>query len=61
MIWLENAEIYNVHLGCFIRGTLVIEDGCIAETTQARTAPEDAHVIDLAGRYLLPGLIATYT
>lgn len=57
MIWLENAEIYNVHLGCFTRGTLVIEDGRIAETTQSRIAPDDALVIDLAGRYLLPGLI----
>ena len=57
MIWLTNGDIYNVHLGCFTRGTLVIADGRIVETTQSTVPPDDALVIDLRGRYLLPGLI----
>ncbi len=57
MLWLANGRIYDVHKGRFSAGTLVIDDERIVEVTRKKAPPRGARVIDLAGRWLLPGLI----
>lgn len=57
MLWLANAKIYDVHKGRFRAGNLVVEGGLIAEITRKAPPAKGARRIDLAGRYLLPGLI----
>ena len=57
MLWLANAEIYDVHKGRFSAGALLVDGGRIAEITRKTAPPKGARVIDLTGRFLLPGLI----
>jgi imidazolonepropionase-like amidohydrolase len=57
MLWLTNAKILDVKRGRYRGGALVIDGERIVELTRKAEAPKGARVIDLAGRYLLPGLI----
>ncbi len=57
MLWLANAKILDVARGRYRSGALVIEGERILEVTRKAVAPKGARVIDLAGCYLLPGLI----
>ncbi len=56
---LTNANVIDgVNPTPIYGGSVVIEDGCIAEVLDARSSPStrDARVIDIDGAYLLPGL-----
>ncbi len=57
MLWLMNAKILDVERGRYRSGALVIDGERILEITRKAAAPKGARVIDLSGRYLLPGLI----
>lgn len=61
--WLANAKILDVHKGRYREGALLVEGERIADVTRkpppkgAKGGKGSARVIDLAGRYLLPGLM----
>ena len=57
MLWLTNAKILDVERGRYRSGALVIDGERILEITRKSVAPKGAKAIDLAGRYLLPGLM----
>ena len=57
MLWLTNAKILDVERGRYRSGALVVDGERILEITRKSVAPKGAEVIDLAGRYLLPGLM----
>ncbi len=57
MLWLANAKILDVQRGRYRSGALVVDGERIIEITRKAAAPKGAEVIDLAGRYLLPGLM----
>src|SRR6202167_2036127 len=55
---LRNASVLDPEQGTLTGGqSVVIEDGRIADVGSDRTAPEDALVLDVAGRTVMPGLI----
>src|SRR6202050_4423163 len=55
---LRNASVLDPEQGTLTEGqSVVIEDGRIADVGSDRTAPEDALVLDVAGRTVMPGLI----
>jgi imidazolonepropionase-like amidohydrolase len=57
MIWLIGGHVYDVATAEFRRLDLALEGGRIARLTAGgRPGPDDA-IIDVSGRYLLPGLI----
>ena len=62
-MWLVNANVVDVATGERLRGRAVqVANGVIGEV--AATAPPnlpEAEVIDVAGRWLLPGLISCHT
>ncbi len=53
----QNASILNPRAGDLSDGDVLVRDGRIAEVSASRiAAPEDAAVVDLGGRVLMPGL-----
>lgn len=54
----RNARIFDGHSGdCPERMQVLVEDGTIREVTSEPIKAADAHVIDVGGRTLMPGLI----
>lgn len=57
-MWLTNARVFDATGAAARDGrAILIEDGLIAAEDRAGAVPDDAEVIDLAGRTVLPGLI----
>lgn len=57
MIWLSGGNIYDVTRGSFEKKTLGIRNGRIEALTDRPAPAADDRMIDLAGAWLLPGLI----
>jgi imidazolonepropionase-like amidohydrolase len=58
---LVNANVINIRDGRIaMRTTMVLRDGHIEEAA-GRAVPSDARVIDLKGKYVMPGLIDAHT
>jgi imidazolonepropionase-like amidohydrolase len=63
-VWLVNANLIDVETGerLLARAVHIGPDGVIADVTSTVPAGiEDADVVDVAGRWLLPGLISCHT
>ena len=60
-LWLVGGHVVDVVAGAVVENRAVeMRDGLIA--TIAETAPQDArHTVDLAGRYVVPGLVSVHT
>lgn len=58
-VLLSGADLYTVSHGVIARGELLIHDGKIAALGDKVTAPADAERIDVTGRRIYPGLIAS--
>ncbi len=57
MMWLTGGQVYDVAAGAFRRADIAIDGARIAEITErGRPAPDDT-LHDMAGAFLLPGLI----
>jgi imidazolonepropionase-like amidohydrolase len=54
---LRNATLWSDGLGFVVHGTVVVRDGKIVSAGARVAVPEGARVIDVAERYVLPGLI----
>ncbi len=55
---LRNASVLDAASGTLAEGqSVAVEDGRIADVGPGLTAPDDAQVIDVAGRTVMPGLI----
>jgi len=54
---LTNARIQTVTKGVIEKGTIIVRKGLIEAIGPALTIPQDARVIDLAGKTVSPGLI----
>src|SRR5690606_15655770 len=54
---IENATILTVTNGTIENGSILIEDGKIAQIGRALAAPADAELIDAEGRFVTPGII----
>ena len=54
---LTNAKIYTVTKGVIENGTLVINNGIIEAVGANVQIPNDAKVIDVAGKEIYPGMI----
>jgi imidazolonepropionase-like amidohydrolase len=61
VVALANGNVVDVKTGAILRGvTLVARDGRI-ESIGERAAPAGAEVVQLSGRYVLPGLMDAHT
>jgi imidazolonepropionase-like amidohydrolase len=59
---LRNASVLDPEAGSLTPGqSVVVEGGRIADIGPGLTGPEDAVVLDVAGRTLMPGLIDAHT
>ncbi|MCZ6917882.1 MAG: amidohydrolase family protein [Gemmatimonadetes bacterium] len=58
---IQNATILTVTGGTIENGSIVIRDGKIAEVGTNVSVPGGAHVIDAAGKYVMPGIIDAHT
>jgi imidazolonepropionase-like amidohydrolase len=56
-IVIQNATILTVSHGTIEHGSILIQNGKIAEVGQTVHAPKDAQVIDGAGQFVMPGII----
>ena len=55
--WLRGGNVYDVTAGAYHRADIRMEAGRIAAFAESSKPADDDHVIDVAGAYLLPGLI----
>jgi imidazolonepropionase-like amidohydrolase len=59
---LRNASVLDPEAASLTPGqSVVVEGGRIADVGPGRTGPEDAVVLDVAGRTVMPGLIDAHT
>jgi imidazolonepropionase-like amidohydrolase len=59
---LRNASVLDAERGELAEGQVVaVEDGRIADVGPGLSAPDDATVIDVAGKTVMPGLIDAHT
>jgi len=59
---LRNASVLDPEAASLTPGqSVVVEDGRIADIGPGLTGPEDAVILDVAGRTLMPGLIDAHT
>ncbi len=59
---LRNASVLDPEAATLTPGqSVVVEGGRIADVGPGRTGPEDAVVLDVAGRTVMPGLIDAHT
>jgi imidazolonepropionase-like amidohydrolase len=56
-IVIQNATILTVSHGTIEHGSILIQNGKIAEVGQSVRTPKDALVIDGAGQFVMPGII----
>ena len=54
---LTGATVFDGIGGQLENTDILIEDGRIAQIGQGLTAPDGAHVIDAAGRFITPGVV----
>lgn len=57
MLALTNAKIYTITNGILEKGTILIQKDKIAEVNTSITIPQDAEIINLEGKVIIPGLI----
>lgn len=58
---IVNAHVVPVHGGEPFDGTVLITDDTITALGPDVSVPEDAHVVDAQGRWLLPGFVDAHT
>ena len=58
---LSGGRIVDVDAGRIVDGSILISDGRISEVGDDIDVPEGAKVIDMNGKYLLPGLIDAHS
>lgn len=56
-----NAKIYPISGAPLEKGVLLVKDGKIAAVGESVPIPQDAHVVDVSGKCILPGLIDEHT
>jgi imidazolonepropionase-like amidohydrolase len=56
-ILIQNAIVLTVTHGTIEHGSILIQDGKIAQIDASIKAPKDALVIDASGQYVMPGII----
>ena len=56
-IVIQNATILTVTKGTLNNGSILIRDGKIAEVGEKVNVPADAKVVDVAGKFVMPGII----
>lgn len=61
MLAIQNGKIFTVTNGTLERGTVLVENGRIAEVGQNLDIPQGAQVIDAAGKWVTPGLIDAHS
>lgn len=60
-IVITGADIYTLSDGVIENGQILFEDGVITEIGQSITYPDNAVVVDAAGKQIYPGLIDSYS
>ena len=58
---IKGGDLYTITNGIIRNGTILIEDGVIAEIGQSVNVPKDANVIDAKGKVILPGFVTATT
>ena len=58
---LKGATILTITSGTIENGTVLIQDGKIKAVGQSVTIPAGVEVIDVTGKYVMPGLIDSHT
>lgn len=61
MLALTNAQIITMEKENYKRGTVLIDDGKILDVGENISIPSTAEIIDIQGKYLLPGFIDAHT
>lgn len=61
MLAIVNAVIYPVDKEVIKKGTILVDKGKIVEVGPDVSVPEDAQVIDVAGRMVFPGFIDAHS
>lgn len=61
MLALTNAQIITMETENYKRGTVLIDDGKILDVGENIAIPSAAEIIDIQGKYLLPGFIDAHT
>lgn len=61
MLALVNGKIFTMAGQTFERGTVVVEQQKIASLSEDPVPPDGARVIDVSGKYVLPGFIDAHT
>ena len=57
MIAVTNGEVMTITQGTLKRGTVLVDDGRIVALGENVEIPEDAQVVDVTGKVVMPGLI----
>ena len=55
---IRGGDLYTITSGVIKNGTILIEDGKISRIGQNIETPKNAKVIDAAGKFVMPGLVA---
>jgi imidazolonepropionase-like amidohydrolase len=61
MIAITNGEIWTITGELIEKGTVLVENGKIKALGKDVHIPEDAHVFDISGKVVMPGLIDAHT
>lgn len=61
MLAITNAHILTISHGEIENGTILIDEGKIAQVGTNVVVPEDADIMDVKGAYVMPGLIDAHT
>ena len=59
-IAFTNGMIFNSNTEAFVSATVLCEDGFISDVTRDEV-PYDYEIVDLQGKYLIPGLVDVHT
>ncbi len=57
MLAITNAKIFTVTNGIIENGSILIKDGKIIDVGESIEIPEEAEILDAAGKWVMPGLI----
>ncbi len=55
-----NGYVFNTDKECFVRSNVICEDGFICDIT-SNFVPHGCEVIDISGKYLIPGMVDVHT